>query len=238
MKKNYLILLLFYTSAIFAQTRTETFKTTFDGKNSRTDSSNYYSKPSLFKQNDLFPKKQPSSLLFLQTPTFNASALTVKYTPQINLTDNLYNQFMINDWSWISTSHTMNNYFGLGGVNMVGANYNMKLGNFSVLSAGIFASKYNLYNNFGNSSGLNGNLRLRLSDRVFLNTFGQYSIGGAKNGIPPYLSTLYPNSFYGGSFEFKVTDKWGIITGAEREFDVLSRKWVTRPFIMPVFYGH
>ena len=237
MKKNYLILLLFYTSAIFAQSGTETIKTAFDGKSSLTDSPIYYSQPSLFEQNDLYPKKQ-SGGLFLQTPTFNASALSIKYTPQINLTDNLYNQFSVNDWSWISTSRTMNNYFGLGGVNMVGANYNMKLGNFSVLSAGIFASKYNLYNNFGNSSGLNGNLKLRLSDRVYLNTFGQYSTGGTKNGIPPYLSTLYPNSFYGGSFEFKVTEKWGVITGAEREFDVLSRKWVTRPFIMPVFYGH
>jgi hypothetical protein len=26
--------------------------------------------------------------------------------------------------------------------------------------------------------------------------------------------------------------------GAENEYDVFLRKWVTRPFIMPLFYKH
>ena len=121
---------------------------------------------------------------------------------------------------------------------MIGASMNRKLGNFGILTGGVYASKYNYYNTFSNSAGINGNFKIMLSDRISLNAFGQYSLSGAKNGIPPSGSTLYPTSFYGGSLEFKVTNKWGIVTGAEREFDVFSRKWVTRPFIMPIFFGH
>jgi hypothetical protein len=48
---------------------------------------------------------------------------------------------------------------------------------------------------------------------------------------------MYPQTSYGGSVEFKVTDSWGVMTGMEREFDPFRGKWVNRPFIFPVFYG-
>lgn len=242
MKKLLPVLLALYAAMSFAQTSasdTVGGKITFSRREFLGDNqlyNNQFQTPPLLKMGEFYRMKL--SDISLQTPTFNIPALSFRYTPQINLTDNLYNQYAVNDWSWINTSRTANNYYGLGGVYLVGANYNMKLGNFGILTGGVFASKYNIYNNFGSSAGLNGNLKIRLTDRISINTFGQYSTGGAKNGIPPYLSAMYPNSFYGGSFEFKVTDKWGIITGAEQEFDVFSRKWVTRPFIMPVFYGH
>jgi len=75
-----------------------------------------------------------------------------------------------------------------------------------------------------------------LSERINLNLFGQYSITSSKVAISPFISPLYPHSNYGGSLEFKVDPNWGLILGAENEYDVFLRKWVTRPFVMPVFY--
>ena len=199
-------------------------------------------------QSDPFQKSQPlkSSNLDLmlppvyelKTPTITLPPLTYNRIPLFDPNTNLHNQYAINNRSWISTSLTSTNYYGLGGVYMIGASMNRKLGNFGILTGGIYASKYNYYNTFSNSAGINGNFKIRLSDRISINTFGQYSLSGAKNEIPPFISTLYPSTFYGGSLEFKVTNKWGIVTGAATEFDVFSRKWVTRPFIMPIFYGH
>ncbi len=98
-----------------------------------------------------------------------------------------------------------------------------------VLSGGIYVAKYNFYNNFYNSTGLNGNVKLYVNERISINMHGQYSITDNNRTIP-LVSSIYPQSFYGGSYEFKITEKWGIISGADREFDFMQRKWVTRPF--------
>lgn len=206
----------------------------------------FESKPILFQQ---FQGQIPSTLnmkpmynqqLFdvsLKTPNLNFPSTYNLYTPTINLTDNLYNRFTINNRSWINTSRTLTNYYGLGGITSVGANYNLKINDFTIISGGAYGAKYNLYNQLYNNVGVNGNIKFLLSDKISMNIFGQYS-GQPTTDMLPLMSTMYPQSYYGGSFEFKVTDNWGVITGASREFDVLSRKWVTRPFIMPIFYNH
>jgi hypothetical protein len=35
-----------------------------------------------------------------------------------------------------------------------------------------------------------------------------------------------------------MNENWGLMVGAENEFDVVTRKWITKPFIMPLFYKH
>ncbi|MDD3321264.1 MAG: hypothetical protein PHS59_07460 [Paludibacter sp.] len=196
---------------------------------------NQLSTPSLLNMNSFYKEKMFEQLLQLKSlkiPTFS-----INPKPIYNPTDNLYNTFNINDNSWISTSRILTNYYGLGGINAVSASYNLKIGESVILSGGIYGAKYNIYNDFNNSLGVNGNFKYVLSDRISLNIFGQYS-GRPNYNMIPLMSPLYPQSNYGGSFEFKVNDKWGIITGAKREFDVLSRKWITEPFIMPIFYKH
>jgi len=241
MKKLLPILLLFCTTIAFAQTAIENDSTkhtlrkeaSIDKTEIQTDP---FQKSENLKSSNLdltLPSAYES-----KTPTITLPPLTYNHFPLFDPNTNLQNQYAINNRSWISTSLTSTNYYGLGGVYMIGASMNRKLGNFGILTGGVYASKYNYYNTFSNSAGINGNFKIMLSDRISLNAFGQYSLSGAKNGIPPSGSTLYPTSFYGGSLEFKVTNKWGIVTGAEREFDVFSRKWVTRPFIMPIFFGH
>jgi len=246
MKKLLPTLLVLCTTVTYAQTRTENISkdTIFIRQGSLE---NYETLPNPFQESTRFNASKLSGILSramlsssyeLKTPTINLPPLTYIHFPHLSLDDRLYNQYSINRRTWINTSMTSTNYYGLGGVYTVGANINRKLGEFGILTGGVYASKYNNYNNFSNSTGINGNFKIILTDRISLNTFGQYSIGGNAAGIAPYLSTLYPTSFYGGSLEFKVTDKWGIVTGASSEFDVFSRKWVTRPFIMPLFYKH
>jgi hypothetical protein len=155
-----------------------------------------------------------------------------RFLPDQNLT----NQFIISDFNSITTSHIQSNFIGLGGLNLVQANYNFKPVDNVDFSAGIYAAKFNIYNDFLNDGGFNGNLKFQLSDRININLFGQYSITGNHIAISPFIAPIYPHSDFGGSMEIKVNNDWGIMMGAENEYDVFLRKWVTRPFIMPVFY--
>ena len=158
------------------------------------------------------------------------------FTNQFLMDENLTNQFSVTDISSIITSHIQSNFIGLGGSNVIMGVYNYRMGDVGVLSAGIYAAKYNIYNYFHNDAGLNGNFRLRVSDRINVNLFGQYSITESKTNISPFISPLYPHSDFGGSLELKVNNNWGLLMGAENEYDVFLRKWVMRPFVMPLFY--
>lgn len=189
--------------------------------------------PSALEMNRFY--QHQLSDIVMQKPTFKMSTINANFLPPLNLHDNLYNRYSLNNYSWVNTSRTSSNFYGIGGLYAVGASYNQRIGDIGILTGGVYAAKFNIYNNFYNNAGVNGNFKLILTDRMSLNIFGQYT-PMTNTTTMQLMSPMYPQSNYGGSLEFKVTDKWGIITGAEREFDVFSRKWVTRPFIMPVFY--
>ena len=241
MKKSFVILILGISFSTFAQTQSEisidTLKLDRFHMEFNPVFSNQFQLQTPTLQNMNLTYKMSLNDIAHQMPKLNFPQSLNLYTPNINTTDNLYNQIKIDNQSWIITSRTSTNYYGLGGLSMASANYNLKINESIVLSAGLYGSKYNLYTNFYNNAGVNGNFKFRLSDRISVNLYGQYS-GQPNTRLLPLMTSLYPQSYYGGSFEFKVTDKWGIITGANQEFDVLSRKWVTRPFILPIFYSH
>ena len=157
---------------------------------------------------------------------------------RFSLDQNLTNKYIISDLYTITTSHIESNFIGLGGLNLIQANFNFKVGDMVVFSPGIYAAKFNIYNDFFNDGGFHGNIKIQLSDRININLFGQYSITGNSVAISPFISPIYPHSDFGGSMEFKVNNDWGIMMGSENEYDVFLRKWVTRPFIMPLFYKH
>ena len=180
------------------------------------------------KQISNFSSKEPA---IMTLPVYNTNYLA------LDLNYNLFSEFPLNDNSWINTARTSTPLIGLGGVYKVNANYNLKIGDFGILTGGIYAAKFNIYNNFYNNAGVNGNFKVILNDRLSLNLFGQYT-PMTNTSMMQLMSPFYPQSNYGGSIEVKVTDKWGVVTGAEREFDIISRKWLTRPFIMPIFYKH
>jgi len=240
MKKLELIMIFLVATSCFAQ----------NSVHENSDSLSVNRMPPVeFKSNELFQMQlnAPSALdmnrfyqrqladVFKQKPIIKIPEIKNTLPLALNLNENLYNQYALSNTSWINTSRTSIDLYGMGGLYTVGATYNHKIGDFGILTGGIYAAKFNIYNNFYNNAGVNGNFKLILNDRMCLNFFGQYTPMTNTTQMQ-LMSPMYPQSNYGSSFEFKVTDKWGVITGAEREFDVFSRKWVTRPFIMPVFY--
>jgi hypothetical protein len=166
-----------------------------------------------------------------------------KFTYQYHFPENYYGYYPINTQSFITTSRVNTHYYGLGGVSSADANYYYRLNDVVSFTGGLSLSKYNIYNQFNNDVSINGGINFELGDRATLHLFGNYSVSSALNNDPRMdflrsaYSPFYPSSGYGGAFEFKVTDTWGIMTGANREFDPFTRKWITRPFIMPVFYS-
>jgi len=174
-------------------------------------------------------------------PLFKSEILNLKvpkFIPDFDYSVNTYSLIPLNSNSWITTSRINSNYIGMGGLSSAGAQYNWRINDFMFYSGGVALSKYNIYNSFENNLNLNSSLRFELSDRFFFNVFGNYSTPGNKSTdlFRSINSSMFPQNNFGGSFEFKVTDKWGIVTGAEREFDPFKGKWVTKPFIMPIFY--
>lgn len=152
---------------------------------------------------------------------------------------NIYDVVPLNSNSWISTKRVNTNFVGMGGLSYAGAQYNLKLNSSMVYSVGATVSKYNIYNSFYNDISINSAMKVKVTDRLSLNLFGTYSPLkiNDNNMVRMMNSSMLPQTGYGGAFEFKVTDKWGLVSGAKREYDVIRRKWVTQPFIMPVFYS-
>ena len=242
MKKILLILFVIYTGFGYSQNKKETNNDSLPFDNHLFNNYNpRHSNPFLLSTPTLYGSihdslglmdLQPDSR-FVNFPTITKNTFTSPFIPD----GNLYNQYYLNSRNWINTSRIQSNFIGLGGMTLFGAGYNWKVGEFMVLSSGLYATKYNIYNNFRTDAGVNGNIKFVLSDRISMNLFGQYSAKGINNAVIPLVSALYPQSYYGGSFEFKVNDKWGLMVGADREFDVFSRKWITKPFVMPLFYS-
>lgn len=202
---------------------------------------------STLKNSDSIPRPRLSDIkLFAGTkfnePLFKSEVLNLKipaFAPEFDYSINTYSFIRLNSNSWITTARINSNYLGLGGLSSAGAQYNWRINDFTLYSGGATFSKFNIFNNFSNNLSLNSNLRFELSDRFFFNVFGNYTTPSPSQ-MNLFLSTydsMYPQKNFGGSFEFKVTDKWGIVTGAEREFDPFKGKWVTKPFIMPIFYS-
>lgn len=172
---------------------------------------------------------QPQKTLDLKLP---------KLPPFYDYSSNIYDAIALNSKSWISTARINTNFIGLGAMSSAGAQYNLKLNNYMLYSVGTTVSKYNIYNSYYNDVSLNSSFRLRMTNRLSLNLFGNYTPNVSDNNMVRMLnSSMLPQTNYGGAFEFKVNDKWGLMTGAKREYDVIRRKWVTQPFIMPVFYS-
>ena len=242
MRKILLIVIIFIQISCFGQ------KTTQENDDS------LHLKRQLFLLSNPNPSDQSGGVFFQNRdrPEFNRIAIfkipESNYLPLLSLYQpdrftgkflldlNTTNHFTINDLSSITTTHIQSNFIGLGGLNLVQGQYDFHLGDFGVFSAGIYAAKFNIYNDFLNDGGVNGVFKINLSDRLNINLFGQYSITGSKIAISPFISPLYPHTDVGGSLEFKVNDNWGLMLGTENEYDVFLRKWVTRPFVMPVFY--
>ncbi|MBK5722216.1 hypothetical protein JGH11_15175 [Dysgonomonas sp. Marseille-P4677] len=156
-----------------------------------------------------------------------------------------YSGYTFSDNMWITSSSIQNTYPSLGAVRSIGMNFNYQPLDWLRISAGPYGSKYNfinLYNNDNNRMGhyndvgVSGALKFILHDRIRLNAYGQYSVYGGRNGVQGPMMNMYPQTYYGGTIELKITEKFGIEGGVIRELNPFNGKWVNRPYFAPVFY--
>lgn len=83
-----------------------------------------------------------------------------------------------------------------------------------------------------------GSVRLALTDRIGLNTFGTYSAYQMQNADynTLMLSPFDHRTSYGGSIDFRITEHWGVEVGTITQFNPFTRKWETIPFATPKYY--
>ncbi len=83
--------------------------------------------------------------------------------------------------------------------------------------------------------GVSGRARVRVTDGVWVNGYGNYTI--YNNAGPQQMPMgLHPTNSFGGTIEVRITEGFGIEGGVMREYDPFQRRWVTNPYVMPVFY--
>ena len=159
-----------------------------------------------------------------------------------------YSGYIINDNTWISTSSVQSTYPTLGAARTVRMHMNYQPLDWMLISGGAYASKYNIERPYEgmlsptftqralNDAGASGAIKFILHDRIRLNAYGQYSINRKENGVQGPMMGMFPQTYYGGTIEIKVSQKFGIEGGIIRELNPFNGKWVNRPYIAPVFY--
>lgn len=201
-------------------------------------------------------KPAPKPIDFVVPPlnTYVGPPLTTDYVlnPHFPYADNYTYAGLwgISDRAWATSLSTNNRYPSIGRMRSVDIQLNYKLTDWMYVSGGAYASKYavdaSIYKAYTmrndnhtthlNDWGVNSSMKFILSDRVRFNAYGQYSINADKNKLGGPLMDMYSQTYYGGTIEVKITDKFGIEGGMLRELNPFTGKWVNKPIIMPVFY--
>lgn len=148
-----------------------------------------------------------------------------------------YSGISISDKAWISTSSIQRGYPTMGAVRSIGAQLNYQPADWIIMSGGPYGAKYNMYGSNFTDVGVSGAVKFIVHDRIRLNAYGQYSRNDTSRGLRGPVVNMYPQTYYGGSVEFKITEKFGIESGVIRELNPMNGKWENRPFIAPVFYS-
>ncbi|MDR2955884.1 MAG: hypothetical protein LBV43_12465 [Prevotella sp.] len=147
-----------------------------------------------------------------------------------------YSGMDLSDDLWFTSSSIQRTYPLLGSVRSVNLNLNYQPTEWLVISGGTYGAKYHLGGNAYNDVGANGALKFILHDRVRVNGYGQYSVNQKTNHVQGPMMGMFPQTYYGGSLELKITEKFGVEGGIIRELNPFNGKWVNRTFIAPVFY--
>lgn len=202
-------------------------------------------KDTLFRLDIITPLEKPAlkPIDFVVPPlkTYVGPPLTTDYilNPHFPYAENYAYAGLwgLSDRAWATSLSTNNRYPSIGRVRSVDIQLNYKLTDWMYVSGGPYASKYDIYMTHMNDWGVNGSMKFIVSDRIRFNAYGQYSLNADKNKIGGPLLDMFPHTYYGGTMEIKITDKFGIEGGLIRELNPFTGKWENRPVINPVFYS-
>ncbi|HCO67396.1 MAG TPA: hypothetical protein DIT04_06530 [Dysgonomonas sp.] len=148
-----------------------------------------------------------------------------------------YAGYGITDRSWLTTTSRHDTYLQIGSSRYISATFNYMLTDNLLFSTEAYTTRYTVGMKAYGDAGVNAALKYQLNDRIAIHGFGQYSGFSKRNKLDPSFTPMYPASNFGGAFEYKVNDKFGIMGGMERQLNPMTGKWKNIPFIMPIFYG-
>lgn len=145
--------------------------------------------------------------------------------------------YAINDQLAITAISRQDTYMTIGTNRIVNGRLNYAPADWVTFSGGAYGAQYYLFNDLRRDFGFNGSVDFKISDRVKIKGFGQYSVYGRQNHIGGPLMSMFPQTYYGGGMEFKITEKFGVEAGVARELNPMTGKWENVPYIKPVFYS-
>lgn len=99
------------------------------------------------------------------------------------------------------------------------------------------AIKYRDLIGIHNDFSIKASTYISLSDHWGINIFGGYSVN-AMNNVAERVNTkspFAPSSYFGGSLEYKFTDKFSFEAGMRREFNPWLRRWENVYYVVPKF---
>lgn len=180
---------------------------------------------------------------YIQSSTGNFSFVyNYNYSGNYKLADNLY----------VTSVSSFESRPSIGSMKSVNPQLTYIPADWLQISGGGFATKYNFAGSAFNDIGYNGALKIIPHDRIRFNVYGQYSVYSRSNMMDLHNNSvnsrgpvnmsgammhMYPQTYYGGSIEFKITEKFGVEAGVIRELNPFNGKWEDRRFIAPVIYG-
>lgn len=119
---------------------------------------------------------------------------------------------------------------GMMAVNSGSLNIYQSLGNFSFSIYGN-VNKYGYFRGLETSYGFGGSMSYQLADNVGVTLFGNYSM---MTGIyQPTMAGYVSSSSFGGYFDFRLSERWGVKTGAQTYRSIVDNSWKTQPIVMP-----
>ncbi|MDR2064311.1 MAG: hypothetical protein LBP85_01170 [Prevotellaceae bacterium] len=125
--------------------------------------------------------------------------------------------------------------YGMRPQTYYGSNINFAVTDNFYIKTGFYGTNYSIGGINNNDFGFNGDMGLWITDRVKIAAMGQYSLRNSYGGMSQGMG-MYPQTYYGGYLEFKVTENFGVRGGALRQFDIRKGKWVTVPYFEFVSY--
>lgn len=149
-------------------------------------------------------------------------------TPPIYTTDNgLF--YMQNGTNYIP---------GIAATNSVSAGYFMHLMNNWHIDVRVAPLMYRDFTGIYKDFPISVSSHTLISDRLGINAYGQYSINSIPNAEKGSIpnSPFAPKSYFGGSLEFRITEKLGVEGGIGRHFNPWNRKWENFYFVSPKIY--
>ncbi|MDE5750603.1 MAG: hypothetical protein K2H87_07535, partial [Duncaniella sp.] len=107
------------------------------------------------------------------------------------------------------------------------------LGRFTFYAGGK-ANKYGYLNGLDTQYGLEGDVTYSISPHLSLSVFGSYYFGNTP-AMPPAVMGYYGRTTFGGAFDYKINDYWGVEAGVQAVQQIGTRRFEAEPIATPYY---